>query len=160
MSIEDELLAVRNDLIGKINLEFDRLQRMLGNGQSTPIAQILPLSSNPAVFKGTKPIAVLFGNERVEVSSWKKVFVVILARCNQSEQHHSALMELRERAAGKCRVFLSRSPDSMKRPHQIDIDLYAETHYGTETLLHILCNKILTPVHYDYSGTRIVLTTN
>ncbi|MDL2234452.1 hypothetical protein LJC63_12875 [Ruminococcaceae bacterium OttesenSCG-928-L11] len=158
MNIEDELWAVRNALIGKVDLEFDRLQRMLGNAQSTPIERTLPLSGNPAVFKGTKPAAVLFGSERVEVSSWKMVFAVVLARCNQSKQHHAALMELRERAAGKCRVFLSRSPDHMKRPHQIDLELYAETHYGTETLLHILCNRLLAPVHYDYSGVSIALT--
>ena len=67
------------------------------------------------------------------------------------------LMYLRHRAAGKCREFLSDSPAKMRRPVKIDENLYGEAHYGSETLIHILCKRILDPVHYDYSDIKVVI---
>lgn len=157
MSMVDEPQATRLALIDKINLEFDCLLQSLDGDASVQTEHILPLSTAPVAFRGTKPIAVLFDNERVAVSSWKGVFSAVLTRCNQSPPHHAALMGLRDRAAGKSRVFLSQSIGHMNRPVRIDSEMYAETHYGSETLIHILCQRILAPIHFDYSGIRIVI---
>jgi hypothetical protein len=99
-------------------------------------------------YAGQKAAAVLFGTERVAVKTWKQVFTVILDRCNQ--EHHEELMYLREKAAGKIRVFLSAKPDRMRRPVKIDEALYAESHYGSATLMHILRDRILSPAGSDY----------
>jgi hypothetical protein len=85
------------------------------------------------------------------------VYEVILKRCNQDKKYHEKLMYLRNKTAGKCRVFLSDKPDGMKRPLKIDDDLYGEIHYGTQTLIHILVNRILSPVGFDCFGISIAI---
>ena len=116
-----------------------------------------PLTAPPYLFVGKKPVAVLFGDERVEVKSWHDVYSAILKRCNENPRHHETLMYLRNKVAGKCRVFLSDKPDGMTRPLRVDENMYAETHYGSSTLMHILINRILVPVHFDCSGVSIVI---
>jgi len=117
----------------------------------------VPLTIAPYHFVGKKPAAVLFGEERVEVKTWKQVYTVILSRCNQNPDCHEMLMYLRGRAAGKVRQFLSVKPDKMRNPVKIDEDLYGECHYGSATLMHILCLRILTPAGFDYYDIQIVL---
>ena len=119
----------------------------------------IPLTVNPHIFIGKKPAAVLFGEERVDAPTWKKVYAAILTRCNENPRHHETLMYLRGRAAGKCRVFLSESPCGMTRPIRIDEELYGETHYGAETLMHILVKRILAPVQFDISNVSIIIKT-
>ena len=116
-----------------------------------------PLNIEPYVFVGKKPAAVLFGEERVDVKSWCDVYRVILTRCNDNPEHHERLMYLRNKTAGKCRVFLSDNPIGMTRPLKIDEGLYGETHYGSQTLMHILCKRILDYTGFDYSGIKIAL---
>ena len=118
--------------------------------------RVFPLTTTPYFFIGLKAVAVIFGNERVDVKSWRGVYAAILSRCNQDASHHDMLMYLRNRASGKIRMFLSDKPDSMTRPLQIDDDLYAETHYGTQTLMHILTVRILAPTGFDMSGISIM----
>jgi len=115
-----------------------------------------PLTIAPYVFVGKKPAAVLFGSERVEAKSWREVYAVIIKRCNESTEHHEMLMYLRNKTAGKRRVFLSDRPDGMTRPLRIEADMYGETHYGSQTLMHILLNRILTPAYFDCSNIRVV----
>jgi len=66
-------------------------------------------------------------------------------------------MYLRNKTAGKVRVFLSDKPDGMTRPLKIDEDMYAETHYGSQTLMHILVNRILIPARFDCSNISVVI---
>ena len=117
----------------------------------------MPLSASTYLFVGTKPAAVLFGDERVEVKTWREVYTIIMKRCNQDERYHEMLMYLRNRASGKIRKFLSDSPEGMTRPVKIDENMYGESHYGSGTMLHILTVRILSPIHYDYSNINIVL---
>jgi hypothetical protein len=119
--------------------------------------RVYPLGYPPYIFVGKKPVAVLFGEERVEVKSWRQVYAAVLARCNQDPACHERLLYLRNKAAGKVREFLSDKPDSMTRPLRIDDALFGEVHYGSQTLMHILTTRILTPAHFDYSGIYIVL---
>jgi len=116
-----------------------------------------PLTTAPYVFVGKKPVAVMFGGERVEAKTWRGVYAAVIERCNQNPRHHESLMYLRDKTAGKVRVFLSGSPGGMTRPLRIDDDLYGETHYGSETLMHILVERILAYTNFDYSDVRIVL---
>ena len=95
---------------------------------------IVPLTTKPYIFVRRKPLAVIFGDERVAVKSWREVFTVILSRCNQDSRHHQTLMDLRGRLAGQQRVYLSDSPQNMYRPVKIDTDMYAEAHYGSYPL--------------------------
>jgi len=123
----------------------------------TNIEHTYPLTVTPYLFVGKKPTAVLFGDERIEVKSWREVYTRILKRCNDNPENHERLMYLRNKTAGKVRGFLSDNPDGMTRPHRIDEDMYGETHYGTQTLIHILCKRILDPARFNYSHIRIVL---
>jgi len=106
-------------------------------------------------FVGKKATAVYFDNERVAVKTWKQVYSVILDRCNR--KCHDNLMYLRNKTAGRVRVFLSDTPDSMTRPLKIDTGLWGETHYGSATLLHILRERILSPARFPYSNIRIAV---
>ena len=118
---------------------------------------IFPITVDPNLFIGRKPIAVLFGDERVGATTWKQVYTTILRRCNENPKHHERLMYLRGKLSGKCRVFLSDNPTNMRTPVQIDDDMYGETHYGSATLMHILINRILTPARFDFSNIRVAL---
>ena len=118
---------------------------------------VYPLSVPPHIFIGKKPAAVLFGEERVEVKTWTQVYAAVIGRCNQDPAGHEMLMYLRNKAAGKVRVFISDSPAGMRRPLKVDEGIFCEIHYGTETLLHILTVRILKPARFDYSGIRVAL---
>ena len=111
-----------------------------------------PLTSPTYLFVGRKPAAVIFGDECVEVKTWRQVYAVIIGRCNDNPVCQEKLMYLRNKAAGKVRVFLSDKPDGMTRPLRIDEELYGETHYGSATLMHILINQILAYTGFDCSN--------
>ena len=121
--------------------------------------RIVPITTKTYLFVGRKPVAVIFDDERVAAKSWREVFTVVLSRCNQNPQHHQTLMDLRGRLAGQQRVFLSDDSRKMRRPVKIDEDMYAEAHYGSATLMHILVNRILAPVGFDVTSIRIVIKT-
>ena len=123
----------------------------------TAYERIWPLTTTPHYFIGTKPTAVLFSEERVEVKSWRGVYAAVIKRCNDDPKGHEKLMYLRNKTAGKVRKFLSDKPDGMSRSYKIDTDLYGEVHYGTETLMHILCKRILDYTGFDYRDISIVL---
>jgi hypothetical protein len=114
------------------------------------------LSGQTYVFIGKKATAVLFGEERVDVKNWREVFQLLLDRCN--EKHHDNLMYLRNKVAGRVRVFLSDNPNGMVKPFKVDEELYADRgQYGTATLLYILRDLILKPACFDCSNIRIVM---
>jgi len=139
--------------VGGYHKPADKMAVVKGSGYE----RTMPLTTNPHLFIGRKPTAVLFGDERMDVKSWRDVFVAVLSRCNQDVRHNETLMYLRNKIAGQQRVFLSDSPVGMTRPVKIDEDMYAESHYGAETLMHILVVRILSPVGFDCSNVRIVI---
>jgi len=114
------------------------------------------LSTHPSIFVGKKPVAVIIGSERIPTPTWRKVYKEILQHCIQDPTYHQMLMDLRGRIAGQQRVFISASPDSMTRPLEICEGMYAEVHYGSETLMHILTIRVLKPLGYDYSNIKII----
>ena len=109
------------------------------------------ITSHPSIFVGKKPLAVFWGDERVPVKKWTSVYTVILQRCAQDPIYYDRLMYFRNKLAGKIRVFISDKPDGMTRPVEICDGLYGETHYGSQTLMHILVNIILKAIRYDAS---------
>ena len=161
MNIIEDLTKARDCLTKIINEDFDRLIANLENPdldvEDAEYELTYPLLADPSIFIGRKPAAVLFGQERVTAKSWRDVYGTILARCNENPKNHETLMYLRNKAAGKCRVFLSDSPDGMTRPLKIDTDLWGETHYGSQTLMYILVERILSPVCFDCSDINIVI---
>ena len=103
---------------------------------------IYPLTADTYIFIGEKAAAVYFGEERIAVKNWRGVFKLILDRCNR--ERHDELMYLRNKVAGKVRVFLSDKSDGMVRPFKISNELFADGgQYGTATLLHILRDLIV-----------------
>jgi hypothetical protein len=153
--VSKELIErTRDELIAGINAEFDiLLARISGNATAdVPTEYMLRLDGDTNRFIGAKITAVLFGDERVEVKNWRKAFELILNRCNR--ERHEELMALRNRTAGKTRIFLSDKPDGMSYPHRIDDELWVEEHYGNGTLFHILCHRILSQPSFSDSRRR------
>jgi hypothetical protein len=156
--LSHEILNVRDSLINKINGEFDRLIAMLDMADAPAVLdRTIPLTADPILFKRKKPIAILFGREQVIASTWKMAYGLILSRCNQDPQCHDWLMSLRDEVGGAVRVFLTDSPGKLRNAVRIDEELYAETAYCVQTLMHILTSRILSPVRYDYSNISIIV---
>ena len=115
------------------------------------------LNVHPSLFVGKKPLAVIIDGEEIPATTWRKVYKIILQHCIQDPVRHKLLMSLRGRIAGQQRVFISASPDKMSCPLEICEGLYAEVHYGSQTLMHILTERVLKPLNYDFSNIKIML---
>ena len=126
------------------------------NLYSTKSEYVYPFTAATYLFIGKKATAVYFGEERVAVKNWREVFRLLLCACNK--ENHDELLYLRNKVAGKVRVFLSDKPDGMVRPFQIDDDLFADSgQYGTATLLHILRDLILKYTSFDFKNIKIAI---
>jgi len=115
------------------------------------------ITSNPVIFVGRKPIAVVFGKELMYAKSWREVMTTVLEHCIQDPVYYSRLMELRGKISGNFRVFLSDKPDGMTKPAKIYENLYAEAHHGARAMMYALVSKILSAIHYDCSDIRIIM---
>jgi len=122
---------------------------------SYPTERTYSLDTPPYIFVGTKPTTVVFGEERVDVKTWREVAYVVLKRCN--EEHGERLMYLRNKVIGKVRVIFADNPDGMRRPLKITDDMFMETHYGSQTLMYILVNLILKHTGFDYTNIKIII---
>jgi hypothetical protein len=117
---------------------------------------VFPLSMDTYHFIGRKVKAVYFGEERVEVKNWRGVYKLLLSRCYA--EYPDDLMYLRNKAAGKVRIFLSDKPNGMVRPIQLAEELWADGgQYGTATLLHILRDCILRYTRFDCRDIRLAV---
>ena len=154
-----ELKKAMESIISSINATFDRMLLSLEGKEvpDLPTEYAYPFTADTNIFIGMKPVAVLFGEERVGTDNWRKVYAAIMAKCNAETQCHKNLMYLRDKVMGRDRTLLSHSPDGMRRPLKISEDMYAEVCYGTGTLLYILRDRILAPARFDYSGISIVI---
>ena len=161
-TIEDVRTAQRH-LINEINRIFDEMANVLQNREDEIESEIhvfetvYPLTTAPAIFKGKKPTCVLFGEERAIAHTWKNVFKLLILRCNKDEKNHKSLLGLRNKILGRERIILSDKPGEMLRAFKIDEDLWAETHYDTETLMRILLHRILDKVGFDYRNISVAV---
>ena len=150
-------------LVNEINKTFGELLKNLknmdneGGIQERTYETVYPLTANPSIFKGKKPTCVLFDEKRTIAHTWKNVFKILILQCNADTKNHKALMELRNKILGRERIILSDSSRGMLRPFKIDKDLWAETHYDTESLMRILLNRILDEVGFDYSKISVAV---
>ena len=122
---------------------------------SYPTERTCSLYIHPHYFVGTKPTAVLFGEERIDVKTWREVAYVVLKRCN--DECGDVLMTLRNKVSGKVRMIFADSPNGMRRPLKIADEMYLESHYGSQTLMYILVDLILKYTGFDYSNIKIIL---
>ena len=163
MNVTQEIKRLHGQLI-EVETAFAEFIRKMENNTVTVERRkaeeyevIYPIAMTPSVFKGKKPIAVNFGNERVKVCSWQMVLKEIVRRCNEDPENHKALMNLRDKISGRERTILSAKKANMRRPFEIGTRLYIETHYDTETLLRILLVRVLDEVGYDYGNITVAV---
>ncbi len=170
MDTIQELQLLRAELIQQIDTKIGQILQKLKDEQenetecvnekeiSRVYESLYPLNAGTGIFKGKKPIAVIFADgARVSTPTWKKLSEEVLCHCNADPSKHKALMDLRGKLLGRDRVFLGSEAGKMRSPVKITDALYLETHYDTETLLRILTTRILTAVQYDYSGITIAV---
>jgi len=164
-TILSELEEVREYLLSVVITGIDALKARIENGESisaddiSSIERVYPLNIVPALFKGTKPTAIYFGEEKVEVKTWRKTYTLILQRCVANPENHAILMGLRNRINGKDRTFLSDKPDRMNVPIKISDGLFAESYFDTEWLVRVLTTELLDAVRYDYSRISVAVVT-
>ena len=153
-----QLEMLRSELHSMVDARVDgSIQRILTSSvlEESPT---LPLHTDPSVFKGKKPEAVLFPNgQSVSTPTWKAAVLAILQDCNADPMMHTHLMELRGKVMGRQRTILAASPEKMHAPLEIDKELYMESYYDTASLLYVLKNRVLDEVGYNYSGIRVQL---
>ena len=118
MDTIEELQILRAELIREIDDKIGRVIEKLKAEQMTRQTVEPPrfdhtyescylLRMDTGIFKGKRPTAVIFPDGlRVDVPTWKKVFEEILKKCNQDDQKHQALMDLRGKLLGRNRVLL------------------------------------------------------
>ena len=120
---------------------------------------VYPLVQTPAAFfKGKKPTSItLSGNRRKIVRTWKQVAVELLKDCIQDSRRKAQILALRGVAGGRKRSFIAATDENMRSPEKIDDYIYLECHYDTETLLHVILERILAHTDYDCSPVTISL---
>jgi len=156
-----EIEAVRAQLLGMVNDRIDSLIAKIKNGEAidnntlSAVEIVYPLSIEPALFKGTKPTAVHFDDEKIPVKTWRKAYTLILQQCTDIPEKREALMSLRNKISGRTRIILSDKADGMSRPIEIADDVFVESFFDTEWLVRILTREILDVVRYDYSSISI-----
>jgi len=106
------------------------------------------------LFRGKKPAAVIFDGNRMPVTTWREVHTQILRHCGREK--HGELLRLRNKIAGRKRVFLSDKPDGMDVPIKITDAIYAESYFDTEYLVRTL-KQILDAAGCDHSGIFIAI---
>ena len=124
-----------------------------------PYESVYSLTETPtAFFKGKKPSSItLPGNQRKIVRTWKQVAVELLKDCIADPARKAQILALRGVAGGRNRSFIAATDENMRSPEKIDDYIYLECHYDTETLLHVILERILAHTDYDSSSVKIAL---
>jgi hypothetical protein len=165
-----EIKQAKKVLMDAVNGSFNSLITVISNEQTEisldncnqaafvlSTEHTVPITIHPSAFVGTKPVAVIINGEKIDAPKWTSVYKEIIMSCNQDPVYHDRLLYLRGRTSGKVRAFVSSTSESMTRPIKIDENLFVESHYGSQTLMHILLNRILEPIGYDYTKIQVIL---
>ena len=151
----------QNEVITMVNSTFDEIIREVEKTKTEKreyekeYESIYPIT-NITGFKGKKPIAVLYGNERIITSTWKSVVKTILQEVIKDSNMKCKLEALSDKLLGRVRRRLSKDSESMRSPVEICDGLYIETHYDTEMLMSLLL-QILNEINYDYNNINIII---
>jgi hypothetical protein len=146
----------------QINDAFSEIEILLENQASEDIIreyESIYDIRNTGGFKGRKPIAIIFGQNRIICPTWKSVFAEIMKNCIQNHDCRQMLMRLRNQYHGTKRVLLTDDPSLMRSPLKIDDGLFVESNYDAQALMTLLI-RILNDVRYDYSGIMVVVRNN
>lgn len=160
-SVITDIREKQNQLIAMINTTFDEIVKEVENLTSeeekyeTAYESVYPLT-NTTGFKGKKPIAVKFGNERKITPTWKTVVEVILKEVLKNKEMKDRMFNLSDKLLGRVRKRVSISSKEMRSPLEVCEGLYVETHYDTETLMNLLL-QILNEISYDYNNIHIII---
>lgn len=151
---QDQLITLINATFDEIVAELERTTQGTQNYESD-YESIYPIT-NTAGFKGKKPIAVLFQEERIITPTWKSVVEKILTEVMKNEENKNRIMSLRDKLYGRVRNRISESEEGMRSAIKLEENLYIETHYDTETLMKLLL-QILDEIKYDYNKIKIII---
>jgi hypothetical protein len=160
MKIKDEIEKARADMIGAVNRQFDLLLARLGGefyAEDIVYERSVPLTTNPRCFIGKRPSAVIIGGEMIPATTWPAVYSAILSQCLRDDRYRELLLDARDKVKGNVRTYLSRRPDGMNAPKRIADEFFFESHYGSETLMNILAQRILKPIGCDCGEINIVI---
>ena len=161
VNIINEIREKQNQIIEMINTTFDELvekAESISTGDfetERKYERIYPLT-NKTGFKGSKPLAVKLGENRIITPTWKTVVEVILKDAIKDEQKKNDMYSLCDVLVARKRNRLAKTKDSMRSPLKICDDLFVETHYDTESLIKLLL-EILDNIGYDYNNIRIII---
>lgn len=161
MNLINNIKEKQNEIIMIVNTMFDELIKEVSNIEveqregTNDFENILPLT-NTKIFKGKKPIAVIFGENRIITPTWKVVVETIFKEVLKEENMKEKLYSLSDKVLGRKRTRLSKSPDEMRKPLKLEENLYIETHYDTETLMNLLL-QILNDISYNYNDIKVAI---
>lgn len=142
-----------------VDEHFDLAIQHLKTGEPLPQREtVLPLSTDPRRFKGTKPAVIIFPDgRRVKATKWRTAVTLILRECANTPPYGERLMSIRGFVLGRQRTFLGVSPDGMDAPLEIGPELFMEGKFDTEALLYTLTKRIFDLVGYNYRGISVQL---
>lgn len=119
--------------------------------------RVVPLATNPARFKGEKPVALYFPNgQRIETNNWRKLVKEILEDCGAIPECRERLKKWGYIVHGPQRPVISSDPAEMNVPLKIADGLYFEGYFDTEFLFKQL-TQALELAKYDYTGLAVEL---
>ena len=149
----------RAEILALVNAEFDKMKALISNDEqkSEPLqlSVDIPLLSNGSLFKGKKPLCILFENGEVQDTlSWKKVAKILLEKCRSNPETNKRLGEICGLISGKNRILFGWDSSEMNYPIEVD-GMYLETKLDTETLMNVLVKRILIPAGFDGRGVSI-----
>lgn len=161
MNIIQDIREKQNQLIVMINATFEEIvkeveQIKAGEKEYEEVYESVYPITNTTGFKGKKPIAVKFGEERIIASTWKMVMETILKEVLKDSNMKNRIMSLRDKLLGRVRKRISATSDDMRSPIELCEGLYIETHYDAETLMNLLI-QVLNEIKYDYNHINIVI---
>ena len=162
---ENEIVTLieksRTEMLNLINAEYDHLKAMVltketDASEPEQFSIDIPLNSNGSVFKGRKPISVLFEDgEECMASTWKQVVKTLLERCYATPKTRERLNSMCGLISGKSRLLFCRDATAMGSPIKVGDDMYIETKFDAETLMNVVVRRVLIPAGFDVSGIAI-----
>ena len=161
MGMIKEIREKQNQIIVMINSIFDEMVRKVEdlekkeNSYENKYESSYPIK-NTTSFKGKKPIAVKFGEERRITPTWKKVIEEIMEKVLEDEKMKKRVLDLRDKILGRKRSRLSYKSENMRSPLKLYDELYIETNYDAETLMNLLI-QILEEISYNYNSIQIII---
>lgn len=161
MTIEEQIAmfeSSRERMHRLIDERYDAMIHCIRTGQ--PLRQTGPqqygLSEPPFLFKGKKPLSIIYPNgDRVTVNTWREAAAELLRDCNSDPNRHEALMQLRYMVSGNSRWILADTDQCMDVGIKVDEGLYFEGKFDTEYLLKMMTERIFEKVGYPYEMIQI-----